>query len=269
MSENPAQQVEAQVDAYLDGLMSAAERADFERRIEVEPALQQQVRLQQEIDAALRRRLAPPAASEAAARVRARIGSSGRGVLRLHRYGLLATAALVAFGSVGLWQWMYHDMHPTRAYWQRDRLPMATAYRFIVSDGFEADWECDGAAFAGSVWVRLGEPVYVPQWPEGTKREGLSYVHAMSRDTMALLAWVAGERVVVFIDRLEHDPGEAISALDELRTGLNEFRGQVGGLVMYEVSPFDEPHVLPLIQKADFSVEQLKEGARSIGIEVD
>jgi len=58
--------------------------------------------------------------------------------------------------------------------------------------------------------------------------------------TLYLLARAKGEPVVVLIDRTGYDrPLEVDSA-----SGLHLFRREIGGAVLYEISPLDAPAVL-------------------------
>ena len=74
---------------------------------------------------------------------------------------------------------------------------------------------------------------------------GLSYVHGLSRKTTAMLCYVDGKPVVVFVDRAENDqPGVAETPAE----GVHIFRDERDGLVFYEVTPYDDARVTKLLE---------------------
>ena len=84
--------------------------------------------------------------------------------------------------------------------------------------------------------------------PDGMKMEGLTYCGGLSRYTTTLLARVNDSPVMVFIDRANADshPADPPSA-----TGLHLFRQELGPLVMYELTPLDQPMVMSYLHLVD------------------
>ena len=71
---------------------------------------------------------------------------------------------------------------------------------------------------------------------------GLAYPNTITPRTIALLARVHSEEVVVFVDRVRADPGQSLPQ----GSGLNLHRRRVGKLVLYELSRLDRPFLLDL-----------------------
>jgi hypothetical protein len=76
--------------------------------------------------------------------------------------------------------------------------------------------------------------------PEDVVALGLSYSNTISPRTMLLLTEVAGESVLVFIDRRDTDDERSLFRGDDIHL----FRRNVGDLVLYELSPFENRRVI-------------------------
>jgi hypothetical protein len=87
---------------------------------------------------------------------------------------------------------------------------------------------------------RLGQALLLLPPPPGVAWAGLDYCNSISPRTMFVLAWVKGEKVIVFADQAESDKGQTLP----LESGLHLFRRHVGNLVLYECTPLDQPLVL-------------------------
>jgi hypothetical protein len=239
------------LDAYLDGLLGAADRDDFERRLEREPDLRAQVKYQQLIDHALRQCYAPPQPDRVlaeidAARTTIRTGMRDRACVPTY-FGMprrLAVAAMLALGAVAVWRvWSFSRPAPSAKYPQRARKPMHITYRDMIENGFKPDWVCKtDEEFATAFRRRLGQPLLLAGLPDGISTVGLSYPNTITHRTIALLGKVRDHEVLVFVDRVRYDKGQSVPAT----SGLNLYRRQIGALVLYELSRLPEPHLLDL-----------------------
>ena len=122
-------------------------------------------------------------------------------------------------------------------------------YADSVANDMEPEWTCDTESeFADSIRSHFGQAAVIPfELPEGVAALGLAYCNSISRRTVYLLAEVNDEPVVVFIDRVEADPGQMV---DET-SGLNLFNRRLGLLVLYELSPLEKPALLQLFYDPD------------------
>ena len=238
-----------QIELYLDGSLSAADRAAFEKRLESDPALAAELALQREIDAALRGRFTPPMvieATSAAARTRGSMSWPKRLGAGLAAAAAIGIAGYVAWPTAKQLLGLGRPAGPTPIHFVQ--VGPQDAYRAQVDGGLTPEWVCkDDAEFAATLEKAMGESLVVAAAP-GLEVIGWSY-NPIEKDTsrgvfssytMYLLARANGEPVVVMIDRAGYDrPVEVDSA-----SGLHVYRKQIGDAVFYEVSPLDAPAVL-------------------------
>lgn len=233
------------LDRYLDGAMSDAERASFESMMQSDDELRREMALQQQIDAVIRERFAPPLEITAPALGR---GGSARRIL-----AATAAAAAIALGAFFAWpvlsSWWNASMGTGPAPITFHLIGPAEAYRTHVEErGLVPEWECTtDAEFASTVKKAVGAGMVVAQAP-GLEVIGWSYniveknraEGVLGRYTMYLLTRVDGEPVLVLMDQrrldrqLELPPGSS----------LNLFRSEIGDAVLYEVTPLETPRVL-------------------------
>jgi hypothetical protein len=71
----------------------------------------------------------------------------------------------------------------------------------------------------------------------------------MSRYTTTMLARVDDQPVMVFVDRKENQEEDVIPPAPN--SGLHLFRKDLGDLVLYEVTPFDQARVIDFLYPAD------------------
>ena len=200
------------------------------------------------LDEALRRRFEPPDAGRilTEAQRRAQAEESRRRVLRWPVIWRVAAAvALLLFGA-----WVVHfalnagGPEPVNRYAQRG---LEQVYQDDLAAGFEPLWVCEtDHEFARTFAQRLGQPLLMAQGPASIQALGLSYANAISGGTTYLLAKVDGESVLVFVDRVDRDPGQAVTS-----GKLHLHRRELGELVLYELSPFDQPRVFDLFYVPD------------------
>lgn len=259
--------------AYFDGSLSAEERAAVDARCAIEPDLAAQVRVQREIDASLRRYSQPPDASrllvEAQRRFAEQDGATTStagharshapvagsmaplgGPWRISRWKPWAIAAVLLLGLLGSWQiYRFLTAGPTGRYDPGPPRSLADAYQHTLEEGFEAKWVCrDDREFALVFLDHLGDMLSMnPPLPTGIEALGLKYLNVVSPRTISMLARVNGTPIMVFIDRIERDRDTD----REAPPGLNFFRRELGSLVLYEVTPLDEPALVTHLRRPE------------------
>lgn len=258
----------ADLDAFLDGQLSASQQAAFHRRLGADRRLAEEVSLQQAIDGSLKRLYAPQAPPAAPpATPFAQAPQANHGPDRFHRLMTLqvrpwqAAVAAAIFLALGLITWQVAFVPSPSGPYERsggssygramEKQTPHEVYLTQVRDGFAAAWACPPARFASISRQRLGSALTyrVPAQAAGTAPEieilGASYVHVFSRQTVALLARVNGEPVIVLVDRRDRAAAEAPGP----QTGdLHTHRADVGPLALYEISPLDQPHLLEMFR---------------------
>jgi hypothetical protein len=242
----------AGLDAYLDGQLDAVERDRFEQRLRLDPILQAELVLQRRLDEALRRRFEPPSPQRVLEALSRRAG--GPQVLRFpsarrwfQRPWGLAVAASIIVALIGVnwyvWTSLPHGLAPRPERRPIELVSLERGYQRELERGFRPLWLCEtDHEFASAIFKSLGQGLLITIPPAEIKAKGLSYLPALSKDTMILLAEVETQPVVVFIDRLAADSRPTLPP----ESGLRLFRREVGALVLYEVTPLGEPRVLEL-----------------------
>jgi hypothetical protein len=246
-------QPEALLDLYLDGLMNEDQRTAFERELTNAPALREEVSRQREIDASLGRTMAPPSPQRLRDLLNAahRTGTtdrSGRGARRtpdrLLLRRALAVAASVMLCVLGGWMiWTALGFGPRTPdpYAPQPWRSMQTVYEDRIEAGFRPDWVCrTDDEFQDTFRRQLGQRLLVGELPDGVAMIGLAYSNTISPWTISMLGEAEGRRLIVFIDRAEEDLGPSVPE----ESNLHVFRRELGELVLYELSPLDEPRFL-------------------------
>ncbi len=242
---------EQRIDAYLDGQMTASERDSFEREIEKDAALREEVDRQTRIDGSLSRLFAAPSAEEVLSRVRERVAGAPARPTEAATVGVqarpwllrgLAIAAVVGIVAVGGWLvWKSYFQEPEPMFVLGPWRSFENAYHDTIRDGFEPLWVCETQEqFMETFRYRVGQKLFLDETPGEIQAVGLSYMYTISMDTVVLLARVRGKEVLVFVDRYLQDKPQELSP----DSGLHLFRDRIGDLVLYELSPFDESCVL-------------------------
>jgi hypothetical protein len=242
------------LDAYLDGLLSADARSTFESELHRSPGLQQQIAIQRVLDDRLRNLFAIPAIDQvlnsalaaverhtpqAPASAAARRPKAFRTVLTL-----AATLAIAAIAIYRIGGFLNKPAADGR-YVRNNPETMDGFYHRKIAEGFRPEWKCeDDQEFMRSFRHQLFQPLILMTPPPGHSMGGLGYANILSRYSMYMLAHVGEDRVVVFVDRVDADRN--LPALSDPR--LKRFRREVGELVLYEVTPLDEPRFLELFQ---------------------
>lgn len=253
---DPRQQHDDLATRLSDGLLTPEEQAQIVQRAERDADLARALEQDAEVDAALQRAFAPPPpvfpvlddepqskATPAADPVspatveQEPVHAKPRSRGRLVWYATAATLAWALFG----WQWLSRPGGPEVAFVER---PLSEVYETSIREGFQPYWICDDeAVFAETFRRRQGVPLKLGELPEDRVMAGLSYLGGLSDSSTSMLAHVDGKPVIVVVDRLKNDWRPPVGH-DE-QTGLNVFRVERAGLVLYEVTPLDEPMLLP------------------------
>ncbi len=253
------------VARYVDGLLSGAERADFERALETDGDLRRELEVQERLDQSLRRvmpytpreiRFDLDAAAEAAPappdlrlvpadspveKTRERASPMSVPWRRLRWYAAAAAVLLVAAVSVNILT--------------RERVPVVPpeqVYARLVEGGFKPEFVCTtDEEFAKAVRERLGQALVARAadnlaligWAYNRQYEG----RLISFQTLVLMVRVDEVPVLVLMDRARED--RSVSVPKE--SGLRVFRRRIGDLVCYEVTPREKPGVLDLLYDPD------------------
>ena len=267
---------------YLDGSLAGAELMAFKRQLQRDEQLQAQLRAARHIDTSLRRAFharsgitaedilaltgeATPDPLSAALEstetptvhqmpavgpLRGEMPSTSMRLLP--RLAIAAALLIAAFGAWALWQQFQPDQLPETV----TRQPVATIrtaaeyYNAELASGFEPEWVCkDDEEFGTTFRDRLGQALkFNPSTQAGTRMIGLDYTKVLSPQTVSLLAECSGTKVVVLIDRRERDNTDAIHAGCG---SLNVFRREIGPLVLYEMTPLEQAHILDLLEPVE------------------
>lgn len=240
-------QPDDRLDAYLDGLLDDGERLAFERALAHRPGLARQVEMQRAIDAALERALPVPGAdalrgvadravTAGAETIAGRVG----GIPMTRRW--MATAASIALlvtGAILIWS-AAHARSRGSAYGPLPPVTLAQVYRAEVEGGFQPQVVCrDEAEFSDWFERRFGQGLALDA-PEGQAALGLGYANSITSESIHVLARAGTAPIVLFVDRADRDHRPPPVAGDDLHV----FRAEIGSLVIYEMSPLDEPRFL-------------------------
>lgn len=239
----------SQLEAYLDGLLSDAERAAFEAELKNHPEWQLEIARQNSIN----ERLASLYQAPVDRMVEATASGIGPNTTLKHpasgkvRSTVLAIAACLGLLVVAGWQiraFLAPPTPPTKPnYAKQDWRDFGAVYEAEVASSFTPVWKCENdEIFAKFVKDRFGQPILLAALPAGVEALGWSYSNSISEETAQILGTVNGEKVLVFVDRAERDKKNASPRCGSVQA----FSRQVGELVLYEVTPLDKPTFLDL-----------------------
>lgn len=266
------------LERFIDGTLAGDELASFERRLENEPELRAQLELQSRIDESLRRMcsiepipmpiitpadLVQPLDEDGLAEPnnpspapipfpRSAMQDAGdqhqtRQPAPWRRWGILAAAAALLLTFAGLY----------RGYWDA-RVPdfrlmePVAMYDRLVRTGWVPAVVCrTEPEFAALVKEKLGTALVATATP-GIEVLGWGYQDdydgsPISPGTMMLLTRVEGVDVLVLMDKTSRDR----RLKPPTGSSLKIFRREIGPLVTYEVTPLDQPKVLPTLRQPE------------------
>lgn len=238
---------EDRFDAFVDGTLSEADRADAARRIHEDPTWAAQESLQRSIDQALRRAFAPPPPDRVLQAVERAMPDSPKAVRATPR-GILqrrwAVAAILALGVVGVYRIVDFLIPETAEYPRRPWQPIQAWYDDAVASGLKPDWVCkDEKEFRTTVRRHLGQPLVLAKLPVGVSVGGLAYANVFSDRTLMVLGRAEGEPTIVFVDRIANDREQTLPA----DSPLHLYRRSAGDLVLYELSKLNRAVLLDYI----------------------
>jgi hypothetical protein len=236
------------LDAYLDDALSASERAQMAREISINRELQAEVELQSRIDDSLRRSFSSAVPEDLLAKLRGSTTPERNVPPARRRRLMLAVTALAAMLVWGVFGWQYLASR-SKAPRYNPNAPLATIYETQLAAGFRPKWVCDDdREFASTFLTRQGQGLLLGAMPKDSKMVGLTYCGGISRYTTTMLARVGDAPVMVFVDRISADthprlpPGER---------KLHLFRKELASLVLYELTPLEQPRVMDYLYPAD------------------
>jgi hypothetical protein len=252
------------LELYLDGQMTEPMRAQFEDQIARDPLLRSLVDAQRDIDRSLRRAFAVTGSGEAVLAQLIRPVHAGNGqaihdarpvtphrqASRLVRPRLAIAAAIVflvcgPFALYFAWDAMHQPTYqPIVAHAQPVRA-LDVAYHQEVEDGFNCDWQCkQNTEFAAYYAAGFGQPLMLKDPPGEILSIGLKYTGGITPNTLSYMAKVNDRPVMVFADKTDADPGQSLSD-----PNLHLFKRTIGPIVLYEVTPLNEPKLLNLFYR--------------------
>lgn len=274
----------SQLQAFLDGLLSSEQLCSFNERLMQDPELKAALDQHRVIDQSLRRVMVDPSPARAqavrqyiqAAALAAGTGATSNGLagktalagtngvlnpaadnlklvqsaaaLRTSgslRRRLAIAAMIIAALFIGWSGWNYFKGDSS------NNLPLLTVdqyHQLVVAKNWHPYWKCENnEQFASAFRKRLGQPLLLGALPANIEAHGLDYANTLSKKTMALLAHVDDQGVIVLIDR--HDSSKHPPQLTD--PSLHIYQRTVGKLDLYEVSPLTEPKLLDLFYDPD------------------
>lgn len=245
------------IDAYLDGELQGPDLSAFEVALASDVALQAEVNAQRSIDESLARLFErdDPVPLPAGA-VASTLGESPLRLVgdpagpaveaapRRRPRVWWAAAAMLAAACVGLYVTGAIDI--ARLFDARNSvIGPEVVYERKVRTGFLPDWVCENDEQFIQVTRDMWGESFLVSSTDDVKIVGWSYYEpVLSAQTAILLATVNNKQVIVAIDRKDNDRSVTLPS----SSGLKKYRKVVGNLVFYEISPLDEPRVLPLVE---------------------
>ena len=254
MTRSPGHSDRSNLDAYLDDMLSASERARVAREISASSELQAEVELQGRIDESLRRSFSPAAVpEELLAKLRGSTVPDRNSSLLRRRPLILAVTSLAAMLVWGVLGWQYLAGRSKVPHYNPNA-PLATIYETQLANGFRPKWVCDNdREFASTFLTRQGQGLLLRDMPEGSKMVGLTYCGGISRYTTTMLARVGDVPVMVFVDRISADTHPSLPPDEHT---LHLFRKELGSLVLYELTPHEQPRVMDYLYPAGVPAPQ-------------
>lgn len=238
------QQVPSRLDLYLDGLLDPQEAAAFEQAMASDPALAAQVELQRRIDASLSRAFAYPEDADVSVPEARAIPLAGSSSRRFSWKRVGAVTAVAASLTIAFILSRPNTFDPPI----RPVLVKLTAcevYKRLNDNNWVPSFRCKSdEEFVAAVQKRLGSSVLIPMSTLGVTLDGWGYADGyegspLSLHAMYLLTHVGDRRVLVMMDTKANE-----SSVPKGTCGINLFRREVGSVVLYEVSPLDQPKAI-------------------------
>jgi hypothetical protein len=253
-------ELDLELERYLDGCLTESERVAFEARLSTDSALATKVELQHALDASLRNTFQPLVPDTGAVLERAlAAGAPPSSATHADRFsprrrfrlpaalaaGLMA--AVVGWGAWSVWNEGGSDPADVPNIAQGPGPDAACVqirgeWLALYEEQVAVAMACGAGFFRETVH---GVPLVV-EGP-GVLIENRIGQGALPAGVEAFTARVGTTQALVFICDGEPDPQPLVG---DAGNGLNLHRRTLGSLVLYELSPLDEPGVLPLVAQA-------------------
>ncbi|MEC9373523.1 MAG: hypothetical protein VYC34_06750 [Planctomycetota bacterium] len=251
------------LDPFIDKSLDAEQRRAFERRLERDAALREEVELQARIDEGLRRLFDRPSQQGVSPALRLTESTAGAepGARPRRRFAMLlpiAAAAVVAMTFAGVWWAMRPTAPPSSSLAVVDRerptrvdvanhpsdLELIYNYQANTNEFTPRVVCAPGPEFVEYMLTRFDRPLDFRQQAGAPTVIGWDYgAPTFSMMTTQLLATEEdGPGVVVLMDRIEDDKPVVLPP----GSGLHAHRREVGGIVLYEITPSPAPELLDL-----------------------
>lgn len=237
------------LDLYIDGMLTDAQRSDFEALLANDTALRAEYELQKRMDEALKRRFEPDVADIAVPQPKPAAKSQVSQAIQAtqaipfpssaKRSGspwLRIAAMIVIAGALAtilfIRPWGGSFVNPRDAYAEEVRLGFKP---YVVCETDEQMVHFTKKALGHAVLVAKDPSIALIGWAYDSR--------VVSDNTVTLLAKAGPDQstqIVVYMDRAANDR--------RISTGtgtLNVFKRELGEAVFYEVSPLSEPSILP------------------------
>ena len=251
------------LEAYLDGVMSEADRRRFERLLHQDSELRRAVDDQRRINVSLQR-MFPVQSAGGARSVLARLEpsqprwngrESSRALPRSQQTDprswrrWVAVAAVFAILAFTVWaNRSYYFPQPTHRIVGQSR-PIEHFYRAKVDSGYKPE-----IAFTNNndlkalVHDQFGQSLTMADFPAARFAvSGIDRCDMLSDKTLAVMMKIDGREVIVLIDQVTTSPHAPLSA----SCLLHAFETQIGQLKLVEVTPWPEPRALALFGSSD------------------
>jgi hypothetical protein len=229
-------ELELRIEGFLRGELGPEEMQLFQRELDHNPELRDQVQQQRRIDGWLRRAFEPMTVPLPAPRALAFKPGGARPLRRLWWYG---AAAAILLAGAGVFVRFVNNRFAD------PRISPDSLYNRLVMRGFQPTTVCTTEKeFAAFVRQRFGQAlsaaaapaVEILGWGYGDQYDG----SPLSPKALILLARVEGQPVTVLIDRVSADRELTVPE----HSPLHLFKRTMGRLVVYEITPADAPRVL-------------------------
>jgi hypothetical protein len=252
----PPRTLDEQMELYIDGLLSPGETVSFEAVMRGDAALRARVAEARAADQAVRAVFAVPditmrvpedlAVASRAASAMPSPGVVGQiGDKPVPWWVTVASLAATLAITVGAWMWM--NRTPGPQYITPDEV-----YGRLVQKGFKPEFVCTtDAEFRKAVDDRFGQPLLIASSPD-IQLLGWAYSNSYSGLTLGekcfiLMANVKGKPSLLFMDNKSEDRRLKVAK----DSALHLHRGVIGTMVVYELSPFETPELLPRTYNPD------------------
>jgi hypothetical protein len=240
MSDQPRDNLEVLVNASVDGTLTDQQRAEFAAVLQSDE-FHQAIALQRRIDESVGRQFAAPdpekllrsAMNGRSQSFAIRHPASGAG----SRLQAIAAGILLAvLGAAVAWQ-----LWPDEQIRQPAHQSIEQLYADTVKAGFKPIMAYkEDRALAIATYSRLGKAVLPSGLSSDVKLIGFGYCNSISEWTVSLMATAGDKKIMLFIDRADHDNGQKLSPGSPLHLAGR----RVDDMVLYEISPLDKPLLL-------------------------